>query len=205
MAVHLERLGVKALAPRVCLRAIDRALREGRVRVAAADVDFGRWASVSGGAAARFAEVAPEDRHAGAVGGSIVEALAAAPPQERRRVLLDHLAALLSPILYAPAEEIDVDAGLDSLGVDSLMAVELANALRDALGVEIATMTLLRGPSLSEVADDVLTALKLDGAGDGRAAASPSSPAAPPTADGADPDLEELSDEELDVLLKSLL
>jgi acyl carrier protein len=155
-----------------------------------------------GGVAARFAEVASADGLQGyGDGAALAEALAGLAPEERHRRVLKHLAGVLATVLYTSADEIDVTAGLDRLGVDSLMAVELVNGVRADLGVEIPTMALLRGPSLSELTDHLLAAMDLGGG----ALVSAPIPGPPVTAlDAPDPDVEALSEAELDALLEAL-
>ena len=48
----------------------------------------------------------------------------------------------LSKVFQLPAARIDSDKGLDQLGIDSLMAIELQNSLKMATGVEFSTMQL---------------------------------------------------------------
>jgi acyl transferase domain-containing protein len=69
-----------------------------------------------------------------AVENSRVDALRAAYPDERRRLLTEMVAAEVARVLNVDVEELrDPYAGLMDLGLDSLMAVELRTALTERL------------------------------------------------------------------------
>src|SRR5207245_7520897 len=56
-------------------------------------------------------------------------------------------------------DELRIDGGIDDrqslqqMGVDSLMSVNLANRLEARLGVRVPVATIVRGPSLADLAD----------------------------------------------------
>jgi epothilone polyketide synthase C len=54
-------------------------------------------------------------------------------------------------------ETIDAARPLRELGLDSLMSVTLANRLEAALGIEVSTVTLIQGPSIDELVDELLS------------------------------------------------
>jgi acyl carrier protein len=51
--------------------------------------------------------------------------------------------------------QLDVQQPLNQLGLDSLMAVELRNAIRTQLGVELTIGTFLTGASVSKLATEI--------------------------------------------------
>ena len=84
-------------------------------------------------------------------------ALAAAPAGERKALLVKLLAEQLVKVLALPASlRVDTQRSLMDLGMDSLMAMELRNRIQAALKVQLAAADLLKGPSVEELADDLL-------------------------------------------------
>ena len=53
-------------------------------------------------------------------------------------------------------ETIDAARPLGELGLDSLMSVTLLNRLEAALGIKISAVKLIQGPSVEQLADDIL-------------------------------------------------
>ncbi|HXW80531.1 MAG TPA: beta-ketoacyl synthase N-terminal-like domain-containing protein, partial [Acidimicrobiales bacterium] len=106
----------------------------------------------------------------------IVRQLLEIPEEQRRAVLFSHVRrevasviGLQSPDLLAP------DQGLFDLGLDSLMAVDLARRLERALGRELPTTLAIDHPTVDALTDRLLdlgTSLDLFGSGRGWRASS---------------------------------
>ena len=83
-----------------------------------------------------------------------LEALKKVPVGERRSHLVAHLQAEIADVLgYDSPDEIALDQPLADLGVDSLMAVELANQLEHNLGPTIPASFLFEHPTLEGLVD----------------------------------------------------
>jgi acyl transferase domain-containing protein/acyl carrier protein len=76
----------------------------------------------------------------------------AASPEERIGILEEHLRQHVASVLGIAAHRIDYDQPLVTMGIDSLMAVELKNRVEKEIGVAIPLLHLIKGPSLSELA-----------------------------------------------------
>lgn len=87
------------------------------------------------------------------------ETLWAAEPEERKALLETQIRSHLARVLSLPADRITADQHLNNLGLDSIMAIELKNAVETALQVELPIATLLQGPTIGELADDLLARL----------------------------------------------
>lgn len=88
---------------------------------------------------------------------SFAERLKAGPASAQRKLLLDHLAAQTARILaFDSLRRIDDSAPLHDLGLDSLMAVELRNALIASLGQPLPPTVVLDHPTLANLADYIL-------------------------------------------------
>jgi acyl transferase domain-containing protein len=79
-------------------------------------------------------------------------ALLAASPEARVDMLQDHLRQHAARVLRLAAPKIDLDQPLHTMGIDSLLAVELKARIERELGVAIPLLQLIKGPSLSELA-----------------------------------------------------
>jgi acyl carrier protein len=103
----------------------------------------------------------------------------AAPAAERPAILEGHLRGEVARVLGLPAARLDVQRPLNTMGIDSLMAVELKNRLEAELGVTLPLIRLIQGPSVSELATWLAEQLGGDEKG---AASAPSASAPPPNA-----------------------
>ncbi|WP_245913674.1 acyltransferase domain-containing protein [Nannocystis exedens] len=93
-------------------------------------------------------------------GGDLRVRLLAAPADERPRLLEQHLVGLLADVLRIDPERIAVDGEFADLGLDSLMVVELRDALRAGLGLQIAASLVWQHPSIRALAACLLARLE---------------------------------------------
>jgi hypothetical protein len=117
---------------------------------------------------------------------------------ERRTHLEEYLREEFMAIAGLALSREDMERPLQTLGLDSLMAIQFRNRLEARLGIVFAVVDFLKGLSLNQLVDNALHQL---------AAAGPSRmPEAPtPGAAVAYDDLDHLSERELDRLLQTLL
>jgi natural product biosynthesis luciferase-like monooxygenase protein len=166
----LERQGIGSMTPAQGLEALDRALSQPEAQLAVVSLDWPRFfrAFAHARATPLLAELAREvgdepARSAGA--GALQAALSEARPEARPRLLQEYLREQVARVLALSTSRLDVNASLMSLGLDSLMSIDLRNRIDSDLGVVIPMVSLLRGPSIAQLVDDVLPALALTGAG----------------------------------------
>jgi acyl carrier protein len=69
---------------------------------------------------------------------------------------------LLSATLRLPVPQIDDGLSLLSMGVDSLMAMELQTAIQKRVGVKLSTLELMKGNSITQLAQEI--AARIDAA-----------------------------------------
>lgn len=86
-------------------------------------------------------------------------ALLSAEPTQRRTVLEDFLQKQTARILGMDAARLDLSQPLDTMGLDSLMAMELKNSLERAFGVNLSVASLLQGPTISSLTVEALNGL----------------------------------------------
>ncbi|WP_407288206.1 beta-ketoacyl synthase N-terminal-like domain-containing protein [Streptomyces sp. BP-8] len=94
-----------------------------------------------------------------AVAGAPLDELLAASPEERVGLLTDYLRGETARVLRAPASSIDAAMPMNTLGLDSIMSLELHRRLEAALGIEVPVVRFLRGATTADIAAELATSL----------------------------------------------
>jgi acyl carrier protein len=154
--------GILAMAPEAGLRALERVMEGASPQVGILSVDWPRYfAAFPPGREPRLlSELAREVRSLGAgtptpaaEGIPFLRRLAEAPPSKRVNLLVGLAREQAVRVLALdPSRAIDALQPLHELGLDSLMAVELRNALGAALGRTLPTTLLFDYPTLERLA-----------------------------------------------------
>uniref|UniRef100_A0A8H7K8X3 Carrier domain-containing protein n=1 Tax=Bionectria ochroleuca TaxID=29856 RepID=A0A8H7K8X3_BIOOC len=79
--------------------------------------------------------------------------------EETQQLIASALGLTLSNFLLKPSEDMRLDVSLDSIGVDSLVAMELRNWVRQKFAVELKTFEIIHSNSLLALAELVSQAL----------------------------------------------
>jgi acyl carrier protein len=90
---------------------------------------------------------------------AVRDAFEAAEPSERRRVLSEYVTREMARVLQLAPAELDMRRPLNTLGIDSLMAVELRNRLESDLPVRVQIASLLEGSSPDDLVNKLLSQL----------------------------------------------
>jgi acyl transferase domain-containing protein/acyl carrier protein len=202
---RFARMGVGALAPAAGRAALTGSAASPAGYVVACPLDLPRLAGVLSGLRPRglFADApGPGASTEGAVGApavagstdgagpesepSVVVALAALPPEALPDAVRSHLLRLLAAQLgHADPGALRADVGFLDLGLDSIMAVDLAVRLSHAFGTQVQAADFFDHPTVDELSAFLLHRLRQE-----RAAASSAArptPAAPASAGGDTP------------------
>jgi acyl transferase domain-containing protein/D-arabinose 1-dehydrogenase-like Zn-dependent alcohol dehydrogenase/acyl carrier protein len=160
---RLEARGVQTMSPADALAGIADVVATGSAQGVVARIDWARFLPLYQQAGRRgyLAELereAPDTGAAATPSGKtrLVEQLAAAPVQQRKKLLTNHLREAVAEVTRVDPAEIREDAGFFDLGMDSLMAVELRRRLEQGVGAEIPITLVMDYPRISEVADYLL-------------------------------------------------
>jgi malonyl CoA-acyl carrier protein transacylase len=86
-------------------------------------------------------------------------ALRSLPAEALRPRLVAYLRDALAPILGIEAAEVDSERPIIDYGVDSLMSLEFRNQIRADLDVVLSTAALLQGPTLTNLATEIVPLL----------------------------------------------
>ena len=168
-----EAGGVRPLAPGVAIGVMAQLLAAPDAAVAVVDLDWAVWPGTLPRVPALVGPLVPEQAPVAATPQGLAGTLAAAPPERRAGVLAEALSGQVGHILGLPGSEIDRGLGFFDAGMDSLMAVELANRLRGLLDVPIPATVAFDHPTI-----DALTAWLLGALSLGDAASVPGAPVA---------------------------
>ncbi|OMC39400.1 polyketide synthase [Mycobacterium sp. GA-1841] len=166
---RLEQRGIRTLSPADALAGladVATASGPGLAQGVVARIDWARFLPLyqQAGRRAFLAELEREvPAHSAAAGAAtasgktqLVERLASAPVQQRKKLLTDYLRDAVAEVTRVDPAEIREDAGFFDLGMDSLMAVELRRRLETGLGHEIPVTLVMDHPRLSDAADWLL-------------------------------------------------
>ncbi len=89
----------------------------------------------------------------------LLQQLSTASQEERQQLIETYLGEKVAAVLRIPPSRLDVENSLTMLGLDSLMAIELKNRIELELNVHIPIVTFLQGPSIQQVATELLAQL----------------------------------------------
>lgn len=148
---RLRARGVNPLDPQQGLKMLGELLAQPIPQIGAFSIDWPKFTAqlppgVSLPVLDRFKSVSGAEKEGYLQG---LEQLKQIPIAKRRNYLMAHIQAEIAEVLgYDSPDEIALDQPLADLGVDSLMAVELANQLEHNLGPTIPASFLFEHPTL---------------------------------------------------------
>ncbi|MBL0387093.1 type I polyketide synthase [Tumebacillus sp. ITR2] len=88
-------------------------------------------------------------------GINFLETWKEAEESDRLTLLEDHLQDVVAHVMRLNRSSLTSDQPLNSLGLDSMLAIELRVSLEKGLNVKLAVVELLKGPTISELADSL--------------------------------------------------
>lgn len=185
----IEERGIKFVKPAQGMRTLFDVLAQGRAQTMIGEFDWARYVGNQALSEALFKVVLPNGL---APSVSLdIDALKRQPKAERdsaiRQLLRDKVAAVLR---FDSAQDIEADAKFIELGLDSLAAVELKNALESALRMPLPTSALFDYPAIASLTEFISQQM------------APTQPA--DQAVDTDSSVHDLSDEEADAELAAL-
>lgn len=154
--------GIRAMISQRAFELLEHVLYDGGARRVVADLDTKVLARL-GGAARRFDIGASGPSEESGRGEVLGETLRSAPEEERTGILAAGLSRLVSRVAGLESDQVDTDTGLGRYGLDSMMAVQLQTWLETELGVTVPLVRLIRGPSINELAAEILAQMRNSG------------------------------------------
>ena len=155
----LSRLGwTQAVSPAAAVDFVFEALARGVDSLCVAGMDWRRMAESIAmyGQSKRYRHLVRDSGNDGADDGELKAQLCEQPLEAAMKTMKEALVAQVERIFGASSTELDPDVPLTDLGMDSLMAGQIRNWTAGALGIDYPTMGLMRGPTITELANDLL-------------------------------------------------
>ncbi|MFB9905679.1 acyltransferase domain-containing protein [Allokutzneria oryzae] len=189
LARYRRNLGLPALSLGGDHAVVSGVLPTAPAQLTVVDLDVRQWTeSHPGAAGAPLLSELPREAPRG--GGEVREILLATAAQRRQIVLEDHIVEQLALTLHQEPSTVDRSTPFRSLGLESLMAVELRNRLEAGVGVRLSVALLFTYSTVTELAGYLLAEMDLE--------------PAPPQEDewsALAEDLDRMSDAEVEALL----
>lgn len=210
--LHLEDVyamrGIDLITPSAGAAILDRLINQQTPNVIAISADWGRARQLLGGRLpAMFAALDSPEASALSTesGRSIVEVLAATPVSGRLEVVADHVQHLVAAVFDCAVTDIDPDAVLDDIGLDSMMAMDFRVRINTTFSIDLPVLEILKGVSVNALAVRILAELEAIH-GEVPSATGATAEASEPAEETGDVDqlLNELSEADLRRLLAEL-
>lgn len=156
----LSGRGVRPIEPGTALDALGRLLDSDAGQAVVLDADWDRLGAMySGGPPPLFAHLSEASGTAQAVDREIKRRVLETPQPERPALLQEYFLQQIARVTELDPAKIDPEQPMNTLGLDSLMAIELKNGIESSLGVSLPMAKFLEGPSAVLLADLVLQQL----------------------------------------------
>ena len=163
IAKHLEASGIRGFTAPQALDIMERLMLRKKTQAVVMDIDWQQWArAFSAYGSPRFSLLAPSSNAAGSIGMDyrrIRDSLTAVRPGERQAIVISHLREQIAKVLGMSATKLDPDQPINSMGLDSLMLVELKNRIEKETSISLPTVELMVGPSIRELSKVLLDQL----------------------------------------------
>ena len=148
----IEERGIKFVKPAEGMRAMWKALGRRRAQSMIGEFDWDRYVTSQPVADALFREVLPKG--GGPVASVDLEALVTQTKADREAAIREILRARVASVLrFDSPENVEFDAKFVELGLDSLAAVELKNALEAAFRIPLPTSALFDYPAIQALTE----------------------------------------------------
>ncbi|HVA87590.1 MAG TPA: SDR family NAD(P)-dependent oxidoreductase [Candidatus Saccharimonadales bacterium] len=200
--------GVGVIPPDRGIEALGFAVQDARPEIAVMPMDWVTFLTRVPGARtdplldvirARTDLDAPEG---GQTAGAVRAMLLAAAPEDRQRLVEEFVQTELAKVLELDRDALPLDQPLSTVGLDSLMALELKNRVEVGLAINLPIVSLIQGPSITQLSAELATRLAASEAGEGAAGDGVTGQGAAEGGSAPPTDVEAIpSSEELDAIL----
>lgn len=154
-----EHAGIKLLSNKDLVTMLNIMLSKNLTQIGMFDMDWQKWAKVNYklARASRFKEVILDNNmDASKFYHVMMVKLLGLDKKEQLDTLNQVVTEELAKVLRCPVEKIDITRSINKLGIESLMVVELHNALLSRLGVTLGFVELLKGLSVLKISEQLL-------------------------------------------------
>jgi len=163
---RLAAQGLASLTPPEGLAALAHVLRQSSPLVAVMKFDLRHWCQLFPQAAelpllSELVAGLAAGTQPRAAGSPVRAALFAAAPEARRGLLVQHLIEQIAQVLRADPARLSPETPMPSMGMDSLMALELRNRLELSLGLSLPATLVWGRPTVVDLVPDLAERLGL--------------------------------------------
>ncbi|MEO1616255.1 MAG: SDR family NAD(P)-dependent oxidoreductase [Planctomycetota bacterium] len=206
LSQRLERQGVLTFSDDEAMQCLDRAIGTDAIQWSVLRMDWTVWRGlgITGNVSPRFAGLLQGKRQSNASDRVVTPAdIRDAGGDERMTMISELVGKKVATLLGIEPERMPWDQPLLSLGLDSLMAVEMRNWVENQLQIDLPIATLMRGNGLEEICQTIACAF---GSADEKESKQTTTADAEPneTAELLDR-LSEMSDDDVDALLSEMM
>ncbi len=152
VAKHLAHHGINSLPAKTALNLLEKAILANERQLCAFDIDWKKLMSSQPAMKEAFAFA--DFRQQEDV--PLCEKLGSMDEKERCSFITARLREVIGKTLKMDPEKIDPSVRLNTLGIDSLMTMELIVEMENSLGVKVPIMELMKGPSISQLVQVIL-------------------------------------------------
>ncbi len=161
---RLEQMGFESFGTRQGLLALQLLMTRPMIQLGVMPVNWARWRQLhpASSKSPLLSRVLASLGSAAAGANALTSAkLQEAEPAERQKLLTDFLREQVARVLGIAESQLDVNQPLNTLGFDSLMALELKNLIEGQLGLTVPVAAFLDGPSTSKLVAQLLGGLPM--------------------------------------------
>jgi mycocerosic acid synthase len=162
IARHLEQMGITAISIDDALLALSEVIHRDIESLTIVEADWSRFATAIPPMAGdrRLALIADaEDSTAASAGGQVIDLIAGLADEARLERIGAILAKIVAGVMGMDEPNFALSQSLHEVGLDSIMALEIATGVEKTFGLRLSALELASGPSIEQLADIVLCRL----------------------------------------------
>ena len=155
----LKQEGIKGLTNAEALSALEVILNSKKAQIGVFNLDWNKWGKANPRAkkSSRFKNLISSDASTNDTSKfyKMANRLSSVSAEERLSVIEKTLQSRLAKVLRLTPSKIDVRKDLNSLGIDSLMTMELSLAIQEEFGISFSTMQLLKLHNIISISQEI--------------------------------------------------
>lgn len=163
----LELEGMKGLTNATAFAAIEKVLSQGNPQTGVFDINWGRWGKMNQtGLSNRFRELVEAESESGNSSinqktRAVLENIKDMSDADSADYVCEILRSGMARIIHLPPDRISNKQKLDTLGIDSLILLELSVAINEEFGIDISAMELFKQPTILSLGNEVIRRMML--------------------------------------------
>ena len=152
VAKHLENHGINAMSTKLACQILEKAFLENDVQLCAFDLNWQKLMEAMPPLRKSSTFMDFSHRSANTSTNTFVEELRTMDELQRLDYITHAIKETIAKTLRMDPSSLDISTRINTLGIDSLMAMELQTTMEDKLDAKIPTIELMKGPSIKQLA-----------------------------------------------------